>query len=60
MSTVIAFHLPHHGNTKQLVDAIESEAIVDVAKYKGIDLSKNDVIGFAYWVCSGSFFQSDS
>lgn len=57
MRTAIVYYSQHHGNTKQLVDAIASQykiTLIDVTKNTMADLSDYECIGFA----SGIYFST--
>lgn len=57
MKTAIVYYSLHHGNTKKLVDAIDSKfdvTLIDATKTNSADLTDFDCIGFA----SGIYFSS--
>lgn len=51
MSTCIIYYSKHHGNTKNLLDAIKAEdpkvELIDVTEKREVDLNGYDRIGFA-------------
>ena len=59
MATAIIYYSKHHGNTKQLLDAIaavDSEVeLVDVTEKHELDLGRYDKIGFASGIYYGKF-----
>ena len=59
MSTAIIYYSKHHGNTKQLLDAIAAAApeveLVDATEKHELDLSKYDRLGFASGIYYGKF-----
>ena len=59
MSTAIIYYSKHHGNTKQLLDAIVAAApeveLVDATEKHELDLSKYDRLGFASGIYYGKF-----
>lgn len=59
MKTAIVYYSKHHGNTKNLADAIAERydvTLIDVLNAENTDLSEFDLIGFA----SGIYFSSFS
>ena len=59
MATAIIYYSKHHGNTKQLLDAIAAVApeveLVDATEKHELDLSRYDKIGFASAIYYGKF-----
>ena len=58
MATAIVYYSRHHGNTKQLLDAIAAQneiTLIDVTACQNADLSGFDRIGFASGIYYGSF-----
>ena len=60
MKTAIIYYSKHHGNTKQLLDAIKNSSedditLIDVTENAPINLEEYDVIGFASGIYYSKF-----
>ena len=58
MNTAIVYYSKHHGNTKQLLDAIAKDnevTLIDVTEQPNADLSEYDRIGFASGIYYSAF-----
>ena len=63
MKTAIIYYSKHHGNTKQLLDAIKSSSsdeitLIDVTNTKAANLDSYDVIGFASGIYYSKFHKT--
>lgn len=61
MKTAIVFYSKHHGNTKELIDAIAAKyqvTLIDATKTKGVDLTDYDMVGFASGIYYSKFHKS--
>lgn len=61
MKTAVIYYSNHHGNTKQLLDAISRKfdvVLIDAAKTESADLSEYDLIGFASGIYYSKFHKS--
>lgn len=61
MKTAIVYYSKHHGNTKQLLEAIaakEDVTLIDVTGHPSTDLSAYDRIGFASGIYYSKFHKS--
>ena len=56
MTTAIVYYSKHHGNTKNLLDALpEDVVLIDAANPSTTDLSPFDRVGFASGIYGGAF-----
>lgn len=61
MKTAIVYYSKHHGNTKQLLDAIARKhlvTLIDVTADPSVDLGEYDRIGFASGIYYSKFHKS--
>lgn len=61
MKTAIVYYSQHHGNTKQLLDAIAKKhdvTLIDATKTSSANLSDYDAIGFASGIYYSKFHKS--
>lgn len=61
MKTAILYYSKHHGNTKQLLDAIATKndvTLIDVTENPTTDLSEYDRIGFASGIYYSKFHKT--
>ena len=61
MKTAIVYYSKHHGNTKQLLDAIARKhpvTLIDVMADPSVDLGEYDRIGFASGIYYSKFHKS--
>ena len=61
MKTAIVYYSKHHGNTKQLLDAIAAKyevTLIDAAETPDAGLEAYDLIGFASGIYFSKFHKS--